>query len=136
MIEDKITYRRIQSGYWTLVVNGADRPVVAVRQGRNWIIQGAALKRGALLEQRYGSTRNLADAKSLMNFAWWGIDSAREWDRYNALEQEYRQLREQARQLRITYSIETDASVDLPRKIALVKALIEDKIKARNASLI
>ncbi len=133
---DQISYRRIQAGYWTLVVNGTDRPVVLVRQGRNWVVQAANTNRKAQLETQHGKTRRLDEAKSLANFVWFAMDSQREFARFEALEQEYRRLRELARELKVTYSLETDASTDLPRKIAIVKALIEDKYKVLHGQAI
>lgn len=124
--DDTIDFRRIQPGYWTLVVNGTDRPVIAVRQGRNWIVQAGSLSRTAVLESQHGTTRRLADAKSLMFYVWHAMDTARELARHEALEQEYRRLKDLARELKVTYPIFEDAAA-LPFRIAFIKARIEDE---------
>lgn len=121
---DSIEFVRIHSGFWQIQVNGSLRPIVIGRQGRNWIVQGPAPRNSKRNEVHHGAARTLNDAKSLAVFAWLALDTERELARHDALEQEYRQLRVLARELRVTYPIAVDASTDLPRKIATVRARI------------
>lgn len=132
---DTIEAVRIHAGFWQLSVNGSLRPIYAGRQGRNWIVQGPSRLGAKTTDVHHGSFRTLADAKSMMNVVWWALDTERELARHEALEQEYRRLKNLARELKVTYPIETDTLTDLPRKIATVKARIEDQHPALRGSL-
>lgn len=121
-----IEFVRIQPGYWTMKVGGVTRPIVAVRKGRNWIVQAANLDRQATTEKVHGSTRTLADAKSLMVATWLHLDAMRNMEHYNALEMELARLNRAARALGVTYPI-LPQDTPLERRVAYVRAQIYTK---------
>jgi hypothetical protein len=126
----KIDYRSVQAGYWVLTVDGVDTPVVAVRQGRNWVVQSPSTKRDAVMEVQHGRARNLRDAKSLMNFAWLHLDALRELDHDDALELELARLNVLARELKLTYPI-FDQATGIVFRVSFVRALIETELDRR-----
>lgn len=83
-----ITFTRVSPGHWTLTVDGIDRPVVAVRFGRNWYVQRTATARRVhgSIEDVLGDARSLRDAKSLMVAGWLDLDRQRALAHLDALQ--------------------------------------------------
>jgi hypothetical protein len=84
-----VKFRCVIEGYWTVEVDGVDRPITAVRDwtGR-WVIQScSATVRDAKLWHVHGETKTLKEAKPLMVRIWDWMRTARDLAHYEAIQE-------------------------------------------------
>lgn len=84
---DALKFVRVQARYYKVLVDGVERPIVIVRDGRKWIVQYVNFTdRTAKLETQTEPLSNLQVARYKAGLVWQAMKTARALDHAEALE--------------------------------------------------
>lgn len=87
--EPEITFRRVVRGYYVLMVDGIERPVEVVRNGKVWLVQASEFmpeRRASKLSRQDDGFRNMREAQAFALLVWEAMDLARSLAHLTALE--------------------------------------------------